>query len=418
MSDELNKNEIVQPEVVKDEGISVDVTDVTPAEVKEELGVEETPVEEAPVAEVVEEATEEDKKEATEEEVKEEDKVAEESVEEKAEDAEAEKAEDEEVKEEVHPEDCECDECKAKKEEAEAAKLAEEEAAKKEAEYDELKAKLADFEDEKEVREKAQDFISFKTKSEAEFDTFCGNLQIQVQAEFKRYGLDTSKTLGELPEAEKQIASEIINKAMALKENAAKLVADRVDAKYHELVFTKAEKLFNKFKMTPEQEEAAADTFIRIIKATGVADLSDDLKEKVKLSVASALMDKPILPVKEEPAVEAEDVQKVEEVLEEVEEVIEANNEVVDETGTEEAEVKEDEKVEEEEKEEPKADLSAFMDEVAESSVESGVVGISEDNVLEELAKLPFKERTAFYAANYDLIQRASAKAAARKKAK
>ena len=71
----------------------------------------------------------------------------------------------------------------------------------------------------------------------------------------------------------------------------------------------------------------------------------------------------------------------------------------------------EEEKPVVEEKEPAKPDLSEFKE-----GIDGGVVGadtVTEDNVLEKLAALPYRERTKFLADNFDTYTRAMTKARA-----
>lgn len=283
---------------------------------------------------------------------------------------------------------------------------ADEEALKKEIELNELKTRLAEFEEEKEIRTKVSEFVEFKNAAEQEFDDFCVNLQNSVNQEFAKYHLDTSKTLEELPEGERNIAIDIINRAMALRQQKAMITAQAVDTQYHNVVFTKAEKVFNKFDMTNEQAEVAAQTFVNIVKHTGIQDLGDDLVEKVKLSVAKALMDVP----KEGKADDAPET--MQEAMEQANEMVEESIEEVKEEAAKEIEVEPPT-----EEEPPKADITGYMDGITSTVSSSGVEVLNEDNVLKKLAELPHRERTAFYKENYDLIERAARKESARRSA-
>lgn len=275
---------------------------------------------------------------------------------------------------------------------------------KREAEYDELKAKLAELEEEKEIRSKVVEFVDFKNNAELEFDNFCLGLQDAVNKEFEKYHLDTSKTLADLSEIERATATNIINQAMAMREQKARAIAQAVDAKYHSVVFAKAEKVFDKFDMSNEQAEVAAQTFVNIVRQAGIQDLSEDLVEKVKLSVAKALMDVP-KKTEEAPETMQEAIEKAEEIVEEkTEEIKEAVDEVAENV--------------KEEPAEPKADLSGYMDSIDGTTSGTGAEVLNEDNVLEKMAQLPHKDRMAFYKENYDLVERAARKESAKRAAK
>ena len=119
------------------------------------------------------------------------------------------------------------------------------------------------------------------------------------------------------------------------------------------------------------------------------------------------MTDRKLLP--EEPETPVDDV--VEEPTEK--EGDEITTEPVDVSKEEQAEKEEDKTEElppdEEEKKEPTINISEFTESATTGSKEVGD-SVNEDNVLEKMAALPFKERTAFYKANFELIDRACRK--------
>ena len=165
-----------------------------------------------------------------------------------------------------------------------------------------------------------------------------------------------------------------------------------------ELIFNRVEKEVEKYHLTPEQMKATAETFIAIMNETGIADLAEDLRAKVKLAVAQAVMDNPRVEKKEEKTPEKED----EKELETIEEVP-----VVEEE--EEKKPKAEEVVEEES---PKPDLSEFKEGVDGGTTPTAAV--TEDNIIETIAALPYRERTKFITENYDVYMSAMRKARAK----
>ena len=142
----------------------------------------------------------------------------------------------------------------------------------------------------------------------------------------------------------------------------------------------------------------------------GVQDLGNDITEKVKFAVGRAIMEHPKEAEKVAPATVEEIAQVVEEkVAEPVNDAKNENNdkeekqEVADETkkGAE-------EKSQKQEQEPPVIPLDEFKEGIVSSG--ASVETLSEDNILEVLAKVPFKERTAFYMKHYDMIEKAAAK--------
>lgn len=391
MSDEI-KNEQqeqqIQPEVVVDETLDVkaeaeetEVKDESEAEVQdvaEDAAIEEKDTEaEETVSEVQEEASTEQESE-----VKEDTEAVEESEVKPDETPEASADVTEEIVEEPRNEELE----KAK------AELAE-----KEAELNEEKA-IKSYEDD--VRE-----------ANRQYDEFLTNLGNAMLQEFAKYGIDANTNLDELRKsdpAKAQVAENIIRQAQQAKDMATRNVQNNLNDRLTDVVFTKASRLFDKYELTHEQGEVAAETFVNILSQSGIRDMGDDLIAKVELAVARAKLLKP----------------KVEKVIDDAKEVVkeakEAVKDVIEAKAPTEAKApeKEVEEVKEETKEEevPKVESvveAPSIDEFKESAVISNQAAgdaITEDNVLEQMAKLPFKERTAFYAQHRTLCERAMAK--------
>lgn len=391
MSDEI-KNEQqeqqVQPEVVVDETLDVkpeveetEVKDESEAvqDVAEDTATEEKDTEaEETVSEVQKEASTEQESEA-----KEDTEVVEESKVKSDETPEASAEVIEETVEAPHNEELE----KAK------AELAE-----KEAELQEEKA-IKSYEDD--VRE-----------ANRQYDEFLTNLGNAMLQEFAKYGIDANTNLEELRKsdpAKAQVAENIIRQAQQAKDMAAKNVQNNLNDRLTDVVFTKASRLFDKYELTHEQGEVAAETFVNILSQSGIRDMGDDLIAKVELAVARAKLLKP----------------KVEKVIDDAKDVVkeakEAVKDVIEAKASSEAEVPNETKASEkeevkEEKEAPKVESvveAPSIDEFKESAVISNQAAgdaITEDNVLEQMAKLPFKERTAFYAQHRALCEKAMAK--------
>lgn len=280
-------------------------------------------------------------------------------------------------------------------------------------ELEELRQKVKNFEDEKEIRTQVEEFVKIKNAKEHEFDNFMATLGENYINTLKKYGIDTTKTIEEITQddpAKGEIAIKITEQAEQIKQQKAREIANVVDSEYHKVVFTKAEKEFAKFNLTYEQQKAAADNFVNIVLQLGVQDLGNDITEKVKFAVGRAIMEHPKEAEKVAPATVEEIAQVVEEkVAEPVNDAKNENNdkeekqEVADETkkGAE-------EKSQKQEQEPPVIPLDEFKEGIVSSG--ASVETLSEDNILEVLAKVPFKERTAFYMKHYDMIEKAAAK--------
>lgn len=279
--------------------------------------------------------------------------------------------------------------------------------ADKEAELEQLRRDIenqkADLDEE---RRFAQHEANIK-EANGQLQNFLVDLAATMENEFKKYGIDSTKTMEEIQAADPakaQIAQNIINNATRLRDQAISNMESNLAEDLNDIVFTRASRLFEKYELTDEQSEIAADTFVNILANSELQDYGEDLAAKVELAVARARMIKP----KVEKIVE-----DVKEVAKDVKEAIKDVAEVKADKPEEKAEEKaseEEKPVEEEQKvvvEKPKAE--DFMDSAATNTIPSG--GLNEDNVLDKLASLPFRERVQFMKDNYDLINRASAKA-------
>lgn len=384
-----------------------------------ELEVDANVVDEASTAEVVEPAVEEkvEVKEAAEEPAKEETAKVEEVPVENPE----ENKEGEEVTEE-HPEDCECEKCKAAKqasdkeqeqkpeekaeeeeeEEETADKQAEEEVEEedKQKEIEELNAKLAEMEFDKKEAENIRQYQIDRANVEEQVKQQTDLLSTKLNEAFAHFGIDPNKTLDELKAEDvtkAAIAQGLIDSAMQKRDEAINKARQEITKMEDELIFNRVEKEVEKYHLTPEQMKATAETFIAIMNETGIADLAEDLRAKVKLAVAQAVMDNPRVEKKEEEIIKKEDKKELE-TIEEVPIV-------------EEEEPPKVEKVVEEETP-TKPDLSEFKEGVDGGTTPTAAV--TEDNIIETIAALPYRERTKFITENYDLYMTAMRKARAK----
>lgn len=380
-----------------------------------ELEVDANVVDEASTAEVTEPAAEEkvEVKEAAEEPTKEEAAKVEEVPVENPE----ENKEGEEVTEE-HPEGCECEKCKAAKEasdkeqeqkpeekaeeEETADKQAEEEVEEedKQKEIEELNAKLAEMEFDKKEAENIRQYQIDRANIEEQVKQQTDLLSTKLNEAFAHFGIDPNKTLDELKAEDvtkAAIAQGLIDSAMQKRDEAINKARQEITKMEDELIFNRVEKEVEKYHLTPEQMKATAETFIAIMNETGIADLAEDLRAKVKLAVAQAVMDNPRVE-KEEEAIPKRGDKKELETIEEIP--------VVEE---EEKKTKAEEVVEEES---PKPDLSEFKEGVDGGTTPTAAV--TEDNIIETIAALPYRERTKFITENYDLYMSAMRKARAK----
>ena len=221
---------------------------------------------------------------------------------------------------------------------------------------------------------------------------------------FEHFGIDPNKTMNELKAEDMTkaaIAQGLIDSAMQKRDEAINQAKKAISEMEDNLIFDRVEKEVQKYNLTPDQMRATADTFIQIMNEVGIKDLGEDLKAKVKLAVAQAVMDNPRVETPKKPEAPAEKTTKESATKEE-------KTEVPTEDKKKPAEV---EKPVVKEEEPAKPDLSEFKE-----GIDGGTVGadtVTEDNVLEKLAALPYRERTKFLTDNFDTYTRAMTKARA-----
>lgn len=359
---------------------------------------EEEKVAEQPKAEAAEEVKEESKEEEVKEEVQEEpaddtEKPQQEEVSEEPQEQEEEKPEQDEDKDEQHDESSSDDKDNSD-DKTEVEDVAEEPSEKEK----ELIAQIETYKEAEQLRELA----IMKHQAETQLSDTTTQVHDALMKTIKRYEIPEDKTLEELraesPE-KAAILEGLLTKAQEVIQDASAQLSAQVEEKAKDVLFNKAGKMFEAYKMTEEQADIAAATFINIMNQVGINDLGEDLAAKVRLSVAQAKMDSPdvveVAPVKEEETIkpeEAKDVQKSEGAKEEIKE--------------EEVPPAEEKK---EKAEQAKPDISEFMEGIEGNA--SKASDVNADNVLAKLNALPFKERTKFYKENMDLINEAMKKA-------
>ena len=382
-----------------------------------ELEVDANVVGEASTAEVAEPAMKEkvEVKEAAEEPAKEETIEVEEA--ELAQEKATKEEENKEVTEE-HPEGCECEKCKAAKEVLDKEQEKSEEKTKeeketidkqaeeetevedKQKEIEELNAKLAEMEFDKKEAENIRQYQIDRANIEEQVKQQTDLLSTKLNEAFAHFGIDPNKTLDELKAEDvtkAAIAQGLIDSAMQKRDEAINKARQEITKMEDELIFNRVEKEVEKYHLTPEQMKATAETFIAIMNETGIADLAEDLRAKVKLAVAQAVMDIPCVEKKEEETPEKEDEKELETI------------EKVPVVEKEEKKPKAEEVVE---KESSKPDLSEFKEGVDGGTTPTAAV--TEDNIIETIAALPYRERTKFITENYDVYMSAMRKARAK----
>lgn len=396
MSDEKLQNENLQEEIVESE-VKKETTVAEENEVKDEDGKPEETAEKETPAEDEGEKVEEENKEEKEEEVEEENKEETDTTpsEETSEQTEEKPEEKTEEDSDVPP----------PTEEEEAA---EEESAE---DVEKVKAELEALREAEEERKGLEDLGNLVQNVETEYNRVLNGIQKALNDTLDQYGIDKTKTLDELRKedpAKAVIAEDLIRQANEVKQFNETNLTKQVQDKGAELVFKKAEKLFNKYTLSHEQAEVAADTFINIMMNVGVNDLGEDLAAKVELAAARAKL---VVP---DAVIEAE--VKDEAPVETVEDVVDVP--AAEDTAEEPKEEKTDKP--EEKPEEKKPEVKVTVEKPSIDSLKEGVADgdsgaansnpITADNVLEVMASVPFKNRVQFYKDHEDLINEAARK--------
>lgn len=269
---------------------------------------------------------------------------------------------------------------------------------------DELNAKLAELEFEKKEAENIRAYQSKRNEIETNLMSHTDMLTRKLNEAFEHFGIDPNKTMDELKAEDMTkaaIAQGLIDSAMQKRDEAINQAKKVLSEMEDNLIFDRVEKEVQKYNLTSDQMRATADTFIKIMNEVGINDLGEDLKAKVKLAVAQAVMDTPRVEKPKEPEAPVGKETKELAVKEEKTEVPTEDNK----------KPAEEEKPVAEEKETAKPDLSEFKE-----GIDGGAVGadtVTEDNVLEKLAALPYRERTKFLTDNFDTYTRAMTKARA-----
>ena len=397
----------IQEEIVTvepgQEGLTVEEEIKAETPVVEEKDTDQEKVEEEKAEEISEDTDhhDEDVKEEIKEEVIENNEDSEAA---KEEDIEEEKAEEESEKEEK-------EETPTEEDKEEEGKTTEEEVNDEASELEKVKAELEAMKEADEVRKMEEARAKAIDNAVHAYDDFNDKLAKAVEDTFKQYGIDPSITMEELQKepAKMQIVQDIVVNAQRIQaEKQAELMKPINDAS-NALVFREASKMMAKFELDDKQTSVAAETLINILDATGLTNLTDDLKAKVELAVARAKMIAP----------------KVEKVVEEVKEVVEDTKEAVKDVIEEKADDKKEEDVQkvleekiEEVKPEPevkeeKPSIEAFKESatVVDSTPQEVGDVITADNVLQELQKVPFKDRTKFLKDNYAAFDEAMRRA-------
>ena len=268
---------------------------------------------------------------------------------------------------------------------------------------EDLMAQLEELRTEKEEREALEACNIEVMKVEREFQDCSNKIAQALKDSFAQNGIDSSKTMEELKKedpAKATLAMQFIAQAQELKAQLENAAVKEISKHQNEVIYRAASREFEKMGLNLEQAKEAVKTFKRIVNEIGVTDLKEDLQMKVQLAAGRAKI-----------------------VVPEVESDRTAGSETtVDDDTTEvkgsSPEIKGATKEVEEEKPE-EVPPTPVVEKPKVEDFEEGVGGkgssgagtmINELNVLDELAKLPYKERAKFYKEHEDSIAKALSK--------
>lgn len=273
-------------------------------------------------------------------------------------------------------------------------------------ELDKIKAELEEV---KAIREEEKDIKEFETRmraDEIQMDNVRSVLADQLTRALKDIGVDLNTTMEELEKANPDKAArakQFLAEVQRIEAYEQQKREQARNERLQEIVFKRAGRLFDKYKLTDEEGDLAAETFVNILHEVGLKDLDDDLVAKVELAVGRTklLVDRAKGVVKEVKEIAKEAVDIVNDVMTPAPEVNPDEEKVKEDLAK-----KEEAVVKEEEPEpEPTIDVSAF-EEGAPSTV-SAPIGEKKDILAELESITSTKERVAFYSEHAKEIEAA-----------
>lgn len=279
---------------------------------------------------------------------------------------------------------------------------------------EDLMAQLEELRTEKEEREALEACNIEVMKVEREFQDCSNKIAQALKDSFAQNGIDSSKTMEELKKedpAKATLAMQFIAQAQELKAQLENAAVNEISKHQNEVIYRAASREFEKMGLNLEQAKEAVKTFKRIVNEIGVTDLKEDLQMKVQLAAGRAKIVVPegvvtpeVKPAKAEGVADDDTTETKDsspEIKEATKEVEERKPEEVPPTPV-------VEKSSEPVVQKPK--VEDFEEGVTGKASAGAGTMINELNVLEELAKLPYKERAKFYKEHEDSIAKALSK--------
>ena len=402
-----DEQEVIKPE---ETGEIVDHKDEASKEKEEVVSEVQEPAKDSEQVVEVSDEVEQDSEDAGEKQ----EESAEAPVEEKEEEKVEEPSEEEDTSEEKE----------ALEEEEQEEVVEEEDVEEEEVDVEQLKKELAELKAEKEDEARERELVEVAQNVEVEYDRVVKGINEALRETLEQYQIPVDKSIQELEKedpAKAQIARSLLAQAKQALDFNTQRLSNQYKSKEQDVIFTKAERLFNKYELSNEQAQVAAETFVSILQASGLQDLKDDLAAKVELSVAQARFKVPTVtppvetvkeePVKEAPKVEAEpatepekaDENKPEEEVSKPEEKVE---EKAPETSAEEFKLERG-VAKETVSRKVVNNLDDYKEGINGSSSVEAAKAVNKDNVLAKLAALPPRERQRFMKENFALVNAA-----------
>lgn len=267
---------------------------------------------------------------------------------------------------------------------------------------EDMRAELEELRYSRDEENALREISKAQSDAQSEMQEFQTKVTQILEQGLKHYGIDPEKSIEDIAKedpAKADIARELLNSAQQHIQAKQQELIQRVGQMEQNVVFNRAEREIKKFKLTTEQEIEAAKMFVKIINATGVADISEDLKEKVRLAVASAKMSVPVEEIiKKEEASDTSDTNILEAPFEKIEEKVE-------------------DKVEGKSDVTPEVDIDDYKESPTDTAkiTVSSTPEINESNVIAKMAAMPYKDRVAFMIEHQDIVDAAMRKESARR---
>lgn len=274
---------------------------------------------------------------------------------------------------------------------------------------EDMRAELEELRYSRDEENALREISKAQSDAQSEMQEFQTKVTQILEQGLKHYGIDPEKSIEDIAKedpAKADIARELLNSAQQHIQAKQQELIQRVGQMEQNVVFNRAEREIKKFKLTAEQEIEAAKMFVKIINSTGVADISEDLKEKVRLAVASAKMSAPI-----------EEIIKKEEIPDTSDTTAQEADTKVLETPSGKIEEKVEDKVEGKSDVTPKVDIDDYKESPTDTAkiTVSSTPEINETNVIAKMAAMPYKDRVAFMIEHQDIVDAAMRKESARR---